>query len=64
MNNLIKIFFSSIVFIILVFIGPILVIWSLNTLFPVLVIPYTLETWVAAVIIAGIFRSKLFIERK
>jgi hypothetical protein len=33
-------------------------------LFPVLVIPYTLETWVAAVIIAGIFRSKLFIERK
>jgi hypothetical protein len=33
--------------------GPLLVIWSLNTLF-VLAIPFTIETW-AAVIILGMF---------
>jgi hypothetical protein len=33
--------------------GPFLTIWSLNTLFPALAIPFTLETW-AAVILLGI----------
>ena len=37
-----------------VFIGPFLAIWSLNTLFPVLAIPYTLETWAAALILSTI----------
>ena len=37
--------------------GPLLTIWSLNTLFPVLAIPYSIETWFATVIIAGIFRG-------
>jgi len=31
--------------------GPLLVIWSLNVLFPVLDIPYTVTTWVAALIL-------------
>jgi hypothetical protein len=31
--------------------GPLLVIWSLNVLFPVLAIPYTMTTWVAALIL-------------
>ena len=37
--------------------GPLLTIWSLNTLFPVLAIPYSIETWLATVIVAGIFRG-------
>jgi hypothetical protein len=37
--------------------GPLLTIWSLNTLFPVLAIPYSIETWLATVIIASIFRG-------
>ena len=37
--------------IILVF--PILTIWSLNTLFPVLDIPYTVHTWLAALLLGG-----------
>jgi len=41
----------------LIILGPIATIWSLNTLFPVLAIPYTFETWVAAVVIAGIIRG-------
>jgi hypothetical protein len=41
----------------LLIIGPILIIWSLNTLFPVLAIPYTLATWFATVILAGVFKT-------
>lgn len=33
-------------------IGPFLLIWSMNTLFA-LSIPYTLKTWVAALLLAG-----------
>jgi hypothetical protein len=40
--------------ILLIIIGPLLTIWSLNTLFPVLAIPYTLQTWAAAAILAGL----------
>jgi hypothetical protein len=36
---------------------PILYIWALNTLFPLLAIPYSLETWSAAVLL-HIFFSK------
>ena len=40
-----------------VFLGPLVTIWSLNTLFPVLAIPYTVETWLATAVIAGIIRG-------
>jgi hypothetical protein len=43
--------------VIFIVIGPILVIWSMNTLFPVLLIPYTLETWIATFILSGAFGS-------
>jgi hypothetical protein len=33
---------------------PIAAIWSLNTLFPVLAIPLTLDTWMAAVVLGGV----------
>jgi hypothetical protein len=49
--------FLIILLILLIILGPIVTIWSLNTLFPVLAIPYTVETWVAAVVIAGIIRG-------
>lgn len=39
----------------LIVLGPVLTIWSLNTLFPVLAIPYTIETWFAALLLAGVF---------
>ena len=42
---------------IFIVIGPILVIWSMNTLFPVLLIPYTLATWIATFILSGAFGS-------
>jgi len=52
-----KISFLLIVLFVAVVFGPLLTIWSLNTLFPVLAIPYSIETWFATVIIAGIFRG-------
>lgn len=42
----------SLIIIAIVF-GPLLGIWSLNTLFPVLAIPYTWQTWAAYFLIFG-----------
>lgn len=38
----------------MVIIGPLATIWALNTLFPALAIPVTLETWAAALILSGV----------
>lgn len=37
--------------------GPLLTIWVLNTLFPALLIPYTLETWAAALVLNALIAS-------
>jgi len=39
--------------------GPLVSIWALNTLFPVLAIPYTFETWLAAMALAGVFKTSI-----
>jgi len=49
-----KILFVFIVILVLLVIFPIATIWSLNTLFPALAIPVTLETWMATVILGGV----------
>ena len=43
--------------VIVLIVGPLASIWALNTLFPVLAIPYTLETWAAMLLVGGMFRS-------
>ena len=46
--------FLVIVFVIaLIVLGPIATIWAINTLFPVLAIPYTLDTWCAVILLKG-----------
>ena len=52
-----KISLLLIVLFVAVVFGPLLTIWSLNTLFPVLAIPYSIETWLATAVIAGIVRG-------
>ncbi len=42
---------------------PILYIWALNTLFPVLAIPYSLETWSAAVLLHIFFSKSVEIKK-
>ena len=39
--------------------APLALIWALNTLFPVLAIPYTFETWLAAFIIPAAFKTEI-----
>jgi len=43
--------------VLIILLGPVLLIWSLNTLFPVLNIPVTLDTWLAVVILSGLFKT-------
>jgi hypothetical protein len=43
--------------VLLVIVGPIVTIWSLNTLFPALAIPTTLETWFAVIILGAAIRG-------
>jgi hypothetical protein len=44
--------------------APLALIWSLNTLFPILAIPYTLETWLAAFIIPAAFKATVATNKK
>jgi hypothetical protein len=39
--------------VVLILAGPLLIIWALNTLFPALAIPYTVWTWLAALILGS-----------
>ena len=49
-------FFFALVILVIVF-GPLAVIWALNTLFPVLVIPFNFWTWLAVILIGGFLRA-------
>lgn len=44
--------------------APIALIWALNTLFPVLNIPFTIETWLAAFIIPAAFKTEVTFKGK
>lgn len=46
-----------------VIVGPILTIWALNQLFPMLAIPYTVWNWLAVVIIGAFIRAKVSISK-
>ncbi len=56
MTKLLTVLAVAALVIVLLAAGPLLVIWALNTLFPVLAIPYTVWTWLA-VLILGVFIS-------
>lgn len=49
--------------IVLVAIGPIVVIWALNTLFPILAIEFTFYTWLAVVILGAFLRANVSIKK-
>lgn len=47
----------------LLFVMPIAFIWALNTLFPVLAIPYTVETWLASFLVQAAIRSSVKVNK-
>lgn len=66
--NLIKIILKIIIGLLLiavaVIVGPLLILWALNTLFPVLAIPYTWQTWASAFILSSPFSAGAFSRSK
>ena len=64
LDTLIKFALAIAVVVVIMAIGPWLVIWSLNTLFPVLAIEFTFWTWCAVVIIGAFFRANVSVKRK
>ena len=63
MNKLATIVLMIILLIVLIAIGPIVVIWALNTLFPILAIQFTFYTWLAVVIIGAFLRANVSIKK-
>jgi hypothetical protein len=39
--------------------GPLVTIWAVNTLFPLLAIPYTWETWLAVILLKGLITVQI-----
>lgn len=52
-----------IIVVLLIFVTPIAFIWALNTLFPVLAIPYTVETWLASFLVQAAIRSSVKVNK-
>jgi hypothetical protein len=48
----------------LIIVGPLITIWSMNTLFPVLAIPYDIWTWLATVFLFAAVRANVSVKRK
>lgn len=58
-----KLILGLLIVVAVIAIGPLLTIWSLNTLFPALAIPYSLETWAAVVVLGGVFKSNVKVSK-
>jgi len=52
-----------IVIIAMVVVGPLLTIWALNTLFPVLAIDYNISTWSATILLGAFLRGNVKINK-
>ena len=63
MTKLVTIVLMIVLLIVLIAIGPIVVIWALNTLFPILAIQFTFWTWLAVVILGAFLRANVSIKK-
>ena len=59
----IKILGLVLLIIAMVVLGPLITIWALNTLFPVLAISYTLDTWIAIILLGGFLRANVTLKK-
>lgn len=64
MSDFIKIVLLIALIVFLIVVGPLLTIWALNTLFPVLAIPYTVWTWLSVIFLGGFLRANVNISKK
>ena len=63
MSDVIKIVLLIALIVFLIVVGPLLTIWALNTLFPVLAIPYTIWTWLAVIFLGGFLRANVNLKK-
>lgn len=63
MSDIIKLILAIALIIAVIAIGPLLTIWAVNTLFPAVAIPYTIETWFAVVVLGAFMRSKVSLKK-
>ena len=63
-DSIIKVTLAIAVVVVIMAIGPWLVIWSLNTLFPALAIEFTFWTWCAVVVLGTFFRANVSVKRR
>jgi hypothetical protein len=64
MKNLLYVIIGIVIILTLMFAVPLALIWSLNVLFPVLAIPFTWKTWLAAFIILWAINPTVKIRSK
>ena len=64
LDSMIKVIVAVALIVLIMAIGPWLVIWALNTMFPVLAIEFTFWTWCAVVILGTFLRANVTIKRK
>ena len=63
-SSVFKLILGIALIVIVIVFGPLLGIWSLNTLFPVLAIPYTWQTWAAYFLLLGSITGLRFGSRR
>jgi len=63
MNKIALIVGLGVLVVALVVLGPLLTIWALNTLFPVLAIPYNFYTWAAVLVMSAFFQTKVSVKK-
>ena len=64
MSNNFSTLIAVLILILIIVLGPIATIWALNTLFPALAIPYTFDTWCAAVVLGSVVQGANFSSKK
>jgi hypothetical protein len=63
MNKIVLIVGLGVLIVALVVLGPLLTIWALNTLFPILAIPYTWQTWLSVLVMSAFFQTKVSVKK-
>ena len=63
MRNMFLIVGFALLIIALVVLGPLATIWALNTLFPVLAIPFTWQTWLSVLVMGAFFQTKVSVKK-
>jgi hypothetical protein len=56
-------FLAFLLIVVLVIIGPLAILWALNTLFPSLALAYTFWNWLAVFVLGGVFKSNVNVNK-